>query len=330
MRLHPVGLIVTLALALLVVPLTAAAQQPVKVPRIGYLGGRSPAEGAARNLEALHQGLRELGYSEGQNLVIEYRWPESQPERRSALAAELVQLQPDVILASGDPSIRAVKEATTTIPLVMVPSAAPVENRFVASLARPGGNLTGVSIQAADVGGKRLALLKDALPQASRVAVLRNAADPGKELEWRNTQEAARRLGVTLSSVEVRGPDDFDPAFAALTRERPDALVVFSEPLTLAHQRRIVAFATQHQLPMISEIREFAVAGALMTYGASLPALFRRAAYYVDRLLKGTKPADLPVEQPWTFELVLNRKTAQALGVTFPLTLLVLADEVLE
>ena len=330
MRLHPVGLIVTLALALLVAPLTAAAQQPVKVPRIGYLGGRSPAEGAARNLEAFHQGLRELGYIEGQNIMIEYRWPESQPERRSPLAAELVRLQPDVILANGDASIRAVKEATTTIPLVMMHSAAPVENGFVASLAQPGGNITGMSIQAADVGGKRLALLKDAVPQATRVAVLWNAADLGKELEWRDTQEAAQRLGVTLSSVEVRGPDDFDAAFAALTRERPDALVVFSEPLTLAHQRRIVDFAATHRLPMVSEIKEFAVTGALMTYGASLPALFRRAAFYVDRLLRGTRPADLPVEQPTKFELVLNLTTAKALGITMPPSLLLLADEVIQ
>jgi putative ABC transport system substrate-binding protein len=205
-----------------------------------------------------------------------------------------------------------------------------MEMGHVASLARPGGNITGLSLQAAEVGGKRLELLKAAVPQASRVAVLWNAASPGKGLEWHDTQAAARALGVTLQSVEVYGPDDFDGALAAIAREQPDALVVFADALTLSHQRQIVDFATQNRRPLMSEIREFAEAGGLMTYGASFPALLRRAAYYVDRILKGAKPADLPVEQPTKFELVINRKTAQALGITLPSTLLVLADEVIQ
>ena len=326
MKCRVVGIIVTLALGILLTPLAAEAQQAWKVRRIGWLGGRN----IAVNIEAFRHGMRELGWVEGQNLAIEWRFTEGRVERLPVLAAELVQLKVDVLVASSDPAIRAAKEATTAIPIIMAPSAAPVETGLVASLARPGGNVTGLSIQAAEAGGKRLELLKDAVPQAARVAVLWNAAYPGKVLEWHDTQVAAQALGVTLQSVEVRGPDDFDAAFATIAREHPDVLVVFSEPLTLAHQRRIVDFATQHRLPMISEIKEFAESGGLMTYGASIPALFRRAAYYVDRILKGAKPADLPVEQPTKFELVLNRKTAQALGITFPPTLLILADEVLQ
>jgi putative ABC transport system substrate-binding protein len=204
-----------------------------------------------------------------------------------------------------------------------------VATGLVASLARPGGNITGLKIQAAEVGGKRLELLKEAVPQASRVAVLWNAGYPGKASELENTQVAARALGVMLHSVEVRGPGDFDAAFAAIAGRRPDALITFSDALTLNHQRRIVDFATQHRLPMISEGKEFAVAGGLMTYGASLPDLFRRAAYYVDRILKGAKPGDLPVEQPVKFELVINLKTAKALGLTIPPALLFQADEVI-
>jgi putative ABC transport system substrate-binding protein len=326
------GCLVTLILSLLAAPLAADAQGARQVPRIGWLGldaGTAPRTQYFN--EVFRQGLREHGWIEGQNVTIEYRSAEGRAERFADLAVELVRLPVDVLVTwAGEAAIRALQHATSTIPIVMAVSAAPVETGLVASLARPGGNVTGLSIQAVEVGGKRLELLQQAVPQASRVAVLWNAAHPGKALQWHDTQGAARMVGVTLHAVEVRGPDDFDAAFARLSQERPDALIVFSDGLTLAHQRQIVAFTTQHRLPMISESKEFAEAGGLMTYGASLPHLVRRAAYYVDRLLKGAKPADLPVEQPTEFELILNLKTAQALGITFPPALLLLADEVIQ
>jgi putative ABC transport system substrate-binding protein len=331
MMLSAVGLIVTLVLGILAAPPASDAQQAGKVPRIGYLGiprGDSPR--AQYLLGVFQQGLRDHGWVEGQNLAIEWRFADGRAERLPDLAAELVRLGVDVLVtSSGDPAIRALKQATSTIPIVMAVSVDPVGTGLVASLARPGGNITGLSIMAAEVGGKRLELLKQAVPQASRVAVLWNASHPGKELEWQDTQVAARALGVTLHAVEVRGPADFDGAFGAIASERPDALITFADPLTLTHQRQIVDFATQHQLPMISEIQEFAEAGGLMTYGASLPALFRRAAYYVDRILKGVKPADLPVEQPMKFELVINLQAAKALSLTIPPALVFQADEVI-
>ena len=320
---------ITLVLTILVVPLASGGQQRAKIPRLGFLSPGSPATVGA-DVQAFRQGLRELGWLEGQHLVIEYRWAEGRLEQLPALAGDLVRLSVDLIVAARTAASQAAQKATTTIPIVSIASSDPVVTGLVASLAHPGGNLTGPAFQARDLGGKRLELLKDAVPQAARVAVLWNAAFPGKAFEWQATQAAAQALGVTLYSVEVRGPDDFDGAMATIARERPDALIVFSDALILTHQRRIVDFATQHRLPMMSSNKEFAESGGLMTYGASLPALFRRAAYYVDRILKGTKPADLPVEQPTKFELVLNRKTAQALGITFPPTLLILADEVLQ
>ena len=327
---HTVRLLVPLALAILVVPIAAAAQRAEQVPRIGYLrSGSAASQRGQHRRDVFRQGLRELGWVEGQNIAIEERWAEGRPERFPALAAELVRLSVDVLVGGGNQANHALRHATSTIPIVMAVSSDPVGVGLVASLARPGGNITGLSIQAAEVGGKRLELLKEAVPRASRVAVLWNASDSSKASELHDTQVAAQALGMTLYSAEVRGPDDFDSAFAVIVRERPDALLTFSDPLTLNHQRRIVDFATRHRLPLMSEVKEFAEAGGLMTYGASLPALLWRAAYYVDRILKGTKPADLPVEQPIKFELVLNLKTAQALGITFPPTLLVLADEVI-
>ena len=326
-----VGCIVTLILSLLAASHVADAQQRGNVPRIGVLGGRARADATATpNVEAFLDGLREHGWVESHNIALEFRSAEGHVERYPDLVAELVRLPVDVLFASGgDPAAWAAKHAPSTLPIVML-STDPVGTGLVASLARPGGNITGLSIQAAEVGGKRLALLKDAVPQASRVAVLWNAAFPGKVSELQDTQVAAQALGVTLVSIEVREPADFDRAFAALSRESPEALITFAEPLTLRHQRRIVDFATAHRLSMISEIKEFAVTGALMTYGASLPALWRRAAYYVDRILRGTQPADLPVEQPTTFELVINLQTAQELGLSIPPTLLVLADAVIK
>ncbi|MGH8056171.1 MAG: ABC transporter substrate-binding protein, partial [Candidatus Entotheonellia bacterium] len=266
MKRSTIVLILTLALAILLTLPVADAQPASKVPRIGRLAfGHADSQRAQSSREVFLQGLREVGWVEGQNLIIEDRWAEEKAERLPDLAAELVRLPVDVIVTGGESVTLAAKQATSTIPIVMAVSADPVGSGLVASLARPGGNITGLSIQAAEVGGKRLELLKEAVPQASRVAVLWNAAYPGKVFELHDTQRAARALGVTLHSVEVRGPDDFDGAFAAIAGERPDALITFSDPLTLTHQRRIVDFATQHRLPMISEIKEFAVAGGLMT-----------------------------------------------------------------
>ena len=235
-----------------------------------------------------------------------------------------------IVVGGGDPAIRAAKGATGSIPIVMAVSADPVGTGLIASLARPGGNVTGLSILAPGGAGKRLELLREVASRASRVAVLWNAAHPGKDIELRETRIAADTLGVTLQPVEVRGPGDFDRAFSEITRGRPGALITFSEVLTLTHRRRIVDFAARHRLPMISEIREFAEAGGLLTIGASLPDLFRRAAVYVDKILRGAKPGDLPVEQPTKFELVINLKTAKALGLTIPQPILVRADEIIQ
>jgi putative ABC transport system substrate-binding protein len=295
------------------------------VPRIGVLLFSGPDSAA---VETLRQGLREHGWVEGQNLAIAWRFAEGQAERLPALAADLVRLPVDVLVTHG-PTIRPAQHATQTIPIVMAIVTDPVGSGLIVSLARPGGNLTGLSIGAAELGGKRLELLTQAVPWASRVAVLWNAALADKVPEWQGTQTAARALGVSLHSVEVRGPDDFDGAFATLARERPDALITLADALTLAHHHRIVAFATQHRLAMISELKDFAEAGGLMTYGPNGRALWRRAAAYVDKILKGAKPAELLVEQPMKFELVINLKAAQALGLTIPPILLFQADEVI-
>jgi putative ABC transport system substrate-binding protein len=325
MRCHALGLIIAFTLALgLMMPCAAHAQPLAQLRRIGVLlfsGPDSPA------VEVFRQGLSAHGWGEGQNLVIEWRYADGHAERLPDLAADLVRLPVDVLVTHG-PTIRPAQHATQTIPIVMAVVTDPVGSGLIVSLARPGGNLTGVSIGAAELGGKRLELLLQAVPWASRVAVLWNAALADKVPEWQGTQTAAQALGVSLRSVEVRGPDDFEGAFATLAQERPDALITLADALPLAHLHRIVAFATQHRLAMISELKAFAEAGGLMTYGPSGPALWRRAAY-VDKILKGAKPADLPVEQPMKFEFVINLKTAEALGLTLPPHLLVFADEVI-
>ena len=306
------------------------AQPAGKVPRIGFLGGARPSGGEFL-LEAFRQGLRDLGYVEGKSILIEWRNAEGKLDRLPHLAADLVRHKVDVIVAgAGEHGALAAKQATSTIPIVFPVSADPVGTGLVASLARPGGNITGLSILGAEVGGKRLELIKEVVPKASRVAVLWNASNPAKAIELKDTQAAAVPLRVTLQSVQVRGPNDFDSAFSAIIKGRPDALITFSETLTLGHQKRIVDFAAKNRLPMISEIREFAEAGGLMTYGASLSDNFRRAATYVDKILKGTKPADLPVEQPMKFELVINLKTAKQIGLTIPPNVLVRADKVIK
>jgi putative ABC transport system substrate-binding protein len=323
-----IGCIVTLTLSLLAASLATEAQPLAKVPRVGYFSDDSGSLGVTA-FEPLAQGLRELGYLEGRHIVFEPRYAEGNTDVLPDLAAALVHSKVDVIVAYGTPAAKAAQHATRTIPIVAL-MGEPVEMGLVASLARPGGNLTGVSGQSAEAGRKRLELPKEAVPQASRVAVLWNPANPNKVLEWQETQRAAQALGVTLQSVEVRTPDDFERAFATLTRGRADALLTMTESLTLMHRRQIVDFTTQNRLPMLAAGRAFVEAGGLMSYGFRPQNVSRHLAVYVDKILKGAKPADLPVEQSMKFELILNRKTAQTLGITFPPTLLVWADEVIQ
>jgi putative ABC transport system substrate-binding protein len=328
MRRTSVGLLLTFTCLTCWAPLAADAQQPAKVASIGYLSvvGNLQLSFA----EAFRQELRTLGWVEGQNLAIESRSAEGQPERLPALAAELVQLKVDVLVTFPLLAAQAAKHATTTIPIVVINAADPVGTGLVASLARPGGNITGLSSMDTDLSGKRLALLKEAVPTLSRVAVLWNATDRAMTLRFEQMQVAARALGVTLHPLGVHNATDIDGALAAMTQERPDALFMIVDVLTNVHSRRIVDFAAQQQLPTMFETRRPVAAGGLMAYGPSFEAQHRRAAYYVDRILRGTKPADLPVEQPMKLELVLNLKTAQALGLTLPPSILFQADEVIK
>jgi putative tryptophan/tyrosine transport system substrate-binding protein len=307
-------------------PLAASAQQ-VGIRTIGILNAGSAGVPSAVVFPA---ALRELGWIEGQNVVIERRYAENRVERLPELAAELVRLNVDIIVGIGTLAPLAAKRATTTIPIVMTAAGDPLGSGLVASLARPGGNVTGMSLMAPDLGGKRLELLKELLPRLARVAVLWNAANPYPALVFKETQTAGRTLGVEVQSLEVRGPVDFDGAFEALRRQHPDALITVEDPLTFNYRKVIADFATVQLLPTLHGFKEDVAAGALMSYGANLADLFRRAAGYVDKILKGAKPADLPVQQPTKFELVINLKTAKTLGLTIPDKLLALADEVIE
>ena len=311
----------------LAAPLAAGAQQPAKVARIGFLGTGSRT---ANQLEAFQHGLRDLGYVEGRNIVIEYRWAEGRVERFPDLAAELVGLKVDVIVATGTPVALAAKNATRTIPIVFATAADPVGSGLVAGIARPDGNVTGLSLLAPEIVARQLQLLKEAVPKASRVAVLSNPASSYIALLFKETEAAARSLGVRVQLLGVRGADAFDSAFSAITKERPGALFVLFDPLFFAHQTRIAEFANKNRLPAMYPHREQAETGGLMAYGPDLRDNFRRAATYVDKILKGAKPADLPVEQPTKFELVINLKTAKALGLTIPPSLLQRADEVIQ
>ena len=285
----------------------------------------------AEYAEAFRSGLRDLGYVEGTNLAIEYRWAEGKFDRLPGLAAGLIRLPVDVIVAVGDPVIAAVKQATSTIPIVMVAVGDPVGRGFVASLARPGGNLTGISNLAVALTGKWLEILKETVPRLSQVSVLRNSANPTHPLFLTEADRIAPSLGLKLQSVEVHGSDDLDGAFAAMVRLRPGALVVLPDPiLSLLLGGRIADLATQNRLPTMFAFRAQAEAGGLLSYGPSLLVNFRRAATYVDKILKGAKPSDLPIEQPTKFELVINMKTAKALGLTIPPPLLGRADQVIE
>jgi putative tryptophan/tyrosine transport system substrate-binding protein len=332
-----IGFIITCALGcLLVAPLGADAQPPTKVYRIGWLNLGYPHDTFSKSdqvrpdLVALRQGLRALGYVEGQNLGIEERYAEGKVERLSDLATGLVRLKVDVIIAAGSAATRAAQQATSTIPIVMTTVADAVAQGFVGSLAWPGGNITGLAGPGVALSGKRLELLKEAVPEVSRIAVLWNPANPTMVSFLPETQAAAQALGVELHVLEVRSPNDFEGAFAAVTSGRAGALLVIGDALLNGNRTRIVDFAQQHGLPGMYPFRDYVDAGGLMSYAPSWTAMFPRAATYVDKILKGAKPADLPVEQPMKFELVINLKTAKALGITMPPSLLLLADEVIQ
>ena len=279
--------------------------------------------------EALLNGLREHGYSEGRNLVFERRFSEGNAERFPELAAELVRLRVDCIIVTTAPAALAAQNTTQTIPIVIPTMLDPVGAGLVASLARPGGTITGLSAQPPELMGKRLELLQEVVPGMTHVAVLWNAANPANASAWSETQAAARALGLLLHAQAVRGPQDLEGAFARMVQARPEALLILPDALINMHRQPIVAFAAQQRLPSVVNTREWVVAGGLMSYGPSIPDLYRRAATYVDKLLKGAKPADLPVEQPMKFELVINLKTAEALGLTMPPRILFQADEVI-
>ncbi len=306
----------------------AEAQHPKKVP-LGYLNAASPSAILAR-YEAFRQGLRELGYVEGKNIVIEYRYAEGKLDRLRELAAELVRLKVDVIVTAGPAATRSAKEATVTIPIVMAFDYDPVGSGVVASLARPGGNITGLSALYPEMSGKRLELLKEIVPKLSRVAVLGTSTQPGNAQALREMELTAVALGVQLQYLDVRGPKNIETAFQAARKGRADAVLLLASPVLLPQRRQIVDLAVKSRLPAVYAQPEFMDAGGLMFYGASITEMFRRAATYVDKILKGAKPADLPVEQPMKFELVINLKTAKQIGLTIPQSVLYRADKVIK
>jgi ABC-type uncharacterized transport system substrate-binding protein len=318
-----------LAALLLTIAPPADAQQVKKVPRIGYLVAGSASSLSART-EAFRQGLREFGYIEGKNIVIEWRFAEGKPERVRALAAELVHLDVDVIVAAGPAAIRPAKEATVTIPIVMGFDNDPVGNGFVASLARPGGNITGLSTLAPEISGKRLELLKEIVPKVSRVAVLGASTEPDYTQVVRETELAAGALGVKLQYVDVREPKDIETAFRAESKGRAEAVLVLNSPVLNSQRKQLTDLAVKNRLPAIYDRREFVDDGGLMSYGTNLADLSRRAATYVDKILKGAKPADLPVEQPTKFEFMINLKAAKQIGLTVPPNVLARADRVIK
>ena len=323
------ALAVTAALGLVAAPSVGAAQQAEKASRIGLLGTGSPAETSSR-LETFRQGLRDLGYVEGRNITIESRWVDGRTERFTAHAVALAELKVDVIVATSTPAALAARNATSTIPIVFMTAADPVGSGLVASIARPGGNVTGVSLLAPEIVARQMQLLKEAMPRASRVTVLSNPSNKYDASLVREVESAARSMAIRTRVLGVPGPDALDSALSAAVKDRPDALFVLFDPVMFALRARIAEFATRHRLPLMGPHREYAEAGGLMAYGVDLRDNYRRAASYVDKILKGAKPADLPVEQPTTFELVINLKTASALGLTIPPLLLLQAEEVIK
>jgi putative ABC transport system substrate-binding protein len=324
-----IGLVIILTLSLTCAPLAAEAQQAGRTATIGYLGNSSPTL-ESNLVQAFREGLRRLGYVEGQNLVIKYVWAEGQQERYAVLARELVRLKPDVILAAGTPGTLAAKQATQSIPIVTAVAGEPVAAGLVSSIAKPGGNVTGLATLAPELEGKRLELFKVAVPKLSRVVALLNPANPFTTIAWKAAQPAAEALGVKLQPVEAQSPNDLDHALATIKAARPDGLIVLPDRLLLAYRESIVQFTTKNRLPGMFPFRDFAQEGGLMAYGPDYTDMFRRAATYVDKILKGAKPADLPIEQPTKFELVINLRTAKALGLTIPQTILLQADQVIE
>jgi len=325
-----IGLAVVLAVSLSLAPLAAEGQSAAKHPRVGYLGTGS-ASADAQLHEAFREGLREHGWIDGQNLVIEYRWPEGRLDRLPDLAAELVRQNVDVIFAPSTASTVAAKNATKTIPIVMAMVGDPVGRGIITSLARPGGNVTGLSF---GVGlgfiGKQLELIKEVVPKLSRVAVLGNPGEPQHKSQVSEAEGASRTLGLTLQVLQARSPNEFDRAFAAMVQNRAGALLVLSGPVYVLHRGQLADLAAKRRLPAIYNFREFADAGGLLAYGPNIRGFWRRAATYVDKILKGAKPADLPVEQPTKFDLLINLRTARTLGLTLPPSLLLQADQLIE
>jgi ABC-type uncharacterized transport system substrate-binding protein len=321
--------IVALAVTLAMCGARAEAQQPKRVPQIGYLGGSSLSAIPAR-IEAFRQSLRELGYVEGKNIVIDWRWAEGKVDRLPALAAELVRLKVDVIVTGTPQATRSAKQATVTVPIVMAFDDDPVGSGFVASLARPGGNITGLSSLSPELSGKQLELLKEVLPKLSRVAVLGDVTRPGIPQALREINLAADAFRVQVQYLEVRGPKDIEPAFRAASNEHADAVLVLGSPVLNSQRKQVLELVVKSRLPAIYPRPEYVEDGGLVFYGVSYTELYRRAATYVDKILKGAKPADLPVEQPTKFELIINLKTAKQIGVTVPQKVLARADKVIK
>jgi ABC-type uncharacterized transport system substrate-binding protein len=306
-------------------PLAAWAQQAAKVWRMGFI-----AHGHESFYDALFEGLREYGYEEGRNLIVERRYARGQAERFKEFAAEMVQLNVDIIIVVTTPAALAVKNATATIPIVHPNAIDPLDTGLIVSLAHPGGNLTGGAQLTAEVSAKRLEILKRAVPGLSRAAALWNPGNSAIVFSWKETQGAARALGITLQSHEVQGPKDFAAVFATIAEEHPDALLVLQDAVTMQQRNEIIDFAIQKRLPSMFQEKGWAAAGGLMSYGEDLPSMYGRAAYFVDRIFKGAKPADLPVEQATKFDMVINLRTAKAIGFTIPDSILARADEVIE
>jgi putative ABC transport system substrate-binding protein len=312
-------------------PLASFAQQSAKVARIGYLFPGFPDGVGIVGLQAFRDGLRELGYVEGKNVQLEIRWGEGKIERLPALATELVQLKVDVIVAATSPSVVAARQATRTIPIVMPTSSDPVGDGLVASLAHPGGNITGLSIMSPELGEKRIQMLKELFPRVSHpMAVLWNPDYVGMRARFEQARVAAPAVGLTVRSVEVRDTRELDAAFEAITREHPEALLLLVDPFTFSQRSRIVEFAAEQRIPAMYETSDFVDVGGLISYGPIVVDQYRRAAAYVDKILRGAKPADLPIEQPTTFELAINMKAAKALGIKVPESILLRADKVIE
>jgi len=323
----PLRIATILAAIVLGAPLPSEAQKASRVPRIGYIRAEAPP---AADIEAFRLGLREHGYVEGKNILVEYRWADGNEQRLPAIVAELIRLQVDLIVTAAPAATRAAKQATTNVPIVMVLVADPVAFGFISSLPRPGGNVTGFAFLLPELSGKRLEILKDAVPGLSRVAVLWNAANTYKAFDLKEVRAVAERLRVQIQTLPVRGPNDFPEAFQAAVDNRADGLITLDDPFTITHRARIVDLALRHRLPAVYGVRPLADAGGLMFYGPDRAAQNRRAAIYVDKILKGAKPAELPVERPNRYELVINLRTAKALGFTVPPSLLIRADQLTE